>query len=617
MSATHSPLHHHRRRRVSALVAFLVLLALLAGCGGGNSGDGGQGQNAAPSIVSANAVTFTVGAAASFTITATGSPTPSLHVSGSLPSGVTFTDGGSGSAALAGTPAAGAQGSYALNITAQNGVGSNAVQSFTLTVNPAASGSIVYPLKRSSNNRYFVDQNNTPVLIVGDSPHSLLVLLDSADMATYMADRQSHGFNAILVQVLCDQYTGGNNSGTTFDGIAPFTSGSSPATYDLSTPNPNYFARLDSLVSMAAANGLVVFLDPLDTGGWTTTLENNGTTKAFNYGAFLGNRYKNSPNIVWESGNDFQDWNTSTTDNNLVSQLMKGIASADTKHLQTIELNYYASYSNQDALTTSVLGADASYTYFETYDEDLAAYNSTPTLPVFLTEGNYEYENNTGGLPAPTGVFVLREQAYWTMTSGGSGQLYGNFYTYRFPTNWQTFLDSPGTLELPYWSQLFAAVSWWNLVPDQNHQVVTAGYGTYSPNNNNLTAANYATTAWNPNGSVAVVYDVAGNTLTVNLAKFSASVYAEWYDPSNGMFTTVSGSPFANSGSSQFAPPGQNHDGNTDWVLVLATSPVSANVRVASLAAPRRAIQKKRALSPHKKTILDACAANCVSLSRP
>jgi predicted outer membrane repeat protein len=50
-----------------------------------------------------------------------------------LPSGVTLSSGG----VLSGTPAAGTGGSYALTITASNGIGSNATQSFTLTVNQA------------------------------------------------------------------------------------------------------------------------------------------------------------------------------------------------------------------------------------------------------------------------------------------------------------------------------------------------------------------------------------------------------------------------------------------------------------------------------------------------
>ena len=91
----------------------------------------------APAITSTAATTFVVGAAGSFTVTTTGFPTSALTLTGALPGGVTFTDNGDGTATLAGTPGAGTGGTYALSITAANGVGSNAVQSFTLTVNQA------------------------------------------------------------------------------------------------------------------------------------------------------------------------------------------------------------------------------------------------------------------------------------------------------------------------------------------------------------------------------------------------------------------------------------------------------------------------------------------------
>ena len=91
----------------------------------------------APAITSASNTTFTVGAAGEFTVTATGSPTPTLSKTGALPSGVTFTDNGNGTGTLAGTPAAGTVGSYPIAITAHNGVGTDATQSFTLTVNSA------------------------------------------------------------------------------------------------------------------------------------------------------------------------------------------------------------------------------------------------------------------------------------------------------------------------------------------------------------------------------------------------------------------------------------------------------------------------------------------------
>ena len=102
------------------------------------------GGQAAPAITSANNTTFSAGTAESFTVTATGSPTPSLSETGALPSGVTFKDNGNGTGTLSGTPASGTAGNYPLTFTASNGVGTAASQSFTLTVGNFAyvSGSV-------------------------------------------------------------------------------------------------------------------------------------------------------------------------------------------------------------------------------------------------------------------------------------------------------------------------------------------------------------------------------------------------------------------------------------------------------------------------------------------
>jgi hypothetical protein len=91
----------------------------------------------APAVTSAGSATFTEGTQGTFTVTTTGSPTAAITESGALPSGVTLTDNGDGTATLAGTPAAGSKGSYPITITAANGAGSNATRSFTITVNPA------------------------------------------------------------------------------------------------------------------------------------------------------------------------------------------------------------------------------------------------------------------------------------------------------------------------------------------------------------------------------------------------------------------------------------------------------------------------------------------------
>jgi hypothetical protein len=80
---------------------------------------------------------LTESSAGSFTVTTSGSPHATLTETGSLPGGVTFVDNGDGTATLAGTPAAGTSGTYALTITATNGVSPDATQTFTLTVNAA------------------------------------------------------------------------------------------------------------------------------------------------------------------------------------------------------------------------------------------------------------------------------------------------------------------------------------------------------------------------------------------------------------------------------------------------------------------------------------------------
>jgi hypothetical protein len=89
-----------------------------------------------PAITSADHTTFVVGSSGTFTVTTSGGfPTPpSLSVTGTLPSGVTFTDNGDGTATLAGTPTAGTAGTYPVTFTASNGVLPDSTQSFTLTV---------------------------------------------------------------------------------------------------------------------------------------------------------------------------------------------------------------------------------------------------------------------------------------------------------------------------------------------------------------------------------------------------------------------------------------------------------------------------------------------------
>ncbi len=118
----------------------------------------------AAAITSANNASFSVASAGSFVITATGNPTPSFSEIGVLPTGVTFVDNNNSTATLAGTPGGGSAGTYSLTITAHNGIGSNATQSFTLTVNQTSS----FP--GANNATFTVGSAGTFTVTVSGSP---------------------------------------------------------------------------------------------------------------------------------------------------------------------------------------------------------------------------------------------------------------------------------------------------------------------------------------------------------------------------------------------------------------------------------------------------------------
>ncbi|HST17663.1 MAG TPA: DUF4038 domain-containing protein [Gaiellaceae bacterium] len=418
----------------------------------------------------------------------------------------------------------------------------------------------VYPLKVGPTHRYLVDQRGRPFMIVGDSPQALFVNLSLRDATTFIANRAAAGFNSLWVNLLCAKYTGGREDGSTYDHIAPFRKAG-----DLSTPNEQYFKRVDAMVRLAGRYGIVVFLDPIETGGWLSVLQANGPAKAFAYGRYLGKRYAKFPNIVWMSGNDFQNWKDPSSDA-LVLAVARGIRSTDHRHIHTVELNYTVSSSLDDARWRPVIGLDAAYTYNATYAEVLKEYNQRRFMPVFMVEAGYEDEQNSSSI-SPGVPNTLRRQEYWTMLSGATGQLYGDHSTWQFLPDWKSHLDTPGTKQMGYLVKLFAGRPWYRLVPDQKHTLLTSGYGTFS-SDGNVQSSDYATAARTPDGRLAIAYLPTVRTVTIDTSKLAGDPMAQWYDPSAGTYAPAV--PTAKTGSTQtFRPPDKNKDGDGDWVLVL------------------------------------------------
>ncbi len=446
-----------------------------------------------------------------------------------------------------------------------------------------------YPLRLSANHRYLVDRNNKPFLIVGDSPQGLMGRLSPEEVEKYFADRQAHGFNtAGWIDVACaGRDFPDNTTAGTYDGIVPFNGyvagGKDFTHYDLSKPNEAYFARLDDAIKSAARHGIFVFIDPAETIGWLETLRNNGLNASYAYGQYLGRRYAKYANVGWLSGNDFQRWRV-PADDALVLAVAKGIKSVAPQQLQTVEINYNASSSLDDQAWAPIISLNGTYIYAATYIQMLHSYNQTPVMPAYLMEAHYDLE--AVGTPYDYGTpDVLRRQEYWTMLSGGTGQFYGNRYTWSLTPGWDSYLDTLGVKQMEIWKDFFTSLPWQDLVPDQQHTTLTAGYGTFgsievhfdkegldSSYTLRVSQSDYATAARTPDGSLVVIYMPTSRTVTVDMSRMRGVTKAEWFDPTNGEHKPISGGPFPNSDLHEFTPPNQNHARESDWVLLLSSS---------------------------------------------
>lgn len=416
----------------------------------------------------------------------------------------------------------------------------------------------LYPVKLATGAHYLTDHCDRPYLMVGDSPWDLIVSVSTTDAITYLDDRHARGFTTVLVELI--EHFFQPNPPRNFAGDLPFTGTLAGGARDFTTPNEAYFAHADEIINAAAARGILVQLVPDYLGfedtqeGWYDEMVANGTTRLTTYGTYVGNRYKDFPNILWVEGADRNPANSS-----IPSAVATAILAADSNHLHTAHM--LRGTSALDYWTTaSWLGVDSVYVDPLTtpvYQAAQSAYTRSGWKPFFLIEARYEGEG--GSYTALLG----RQQSYEAVLNGGMGANFGNSPVWSFSTGWQAALDTQGSRDTGRLATLFSSRHWEQLVPDVGHAFLTAGFSSGSV---------FASAAVTADGKLGMVYTPAVRNLTVDMTKMSGSTTARWFDPTSGSFTTVSGSPFANSGSHVFNPGGTNGAGAADWVLVLETT---------------------------------------------
>jgi hypothetical protein len=179
-----------------------------------------------------------------------------------------------------------------------------------------------------------------------------------------------------------------------------------------------------------------------------------------------------------------------------------------------------------------------------------------------MVAANYEGGNDF------TGPQTLRRQEYWSLLSGATGQFYGNKYTWPLVRGWQRHLDTVGSRQLSFVTNLFAQRRWYDLVPDIEHRVLVSGYGKRK-SDGSVNDSDYVTAAATRDGKLLIAYLPGGTLISVDLTELADGVRGRWYDPTNGRYTAIDGSALAGDGTRELEPPGVNGGGDKDWALVL------------------------------------------------
>jgi len=430
---------------------------------------------------------------------------------------------------------------------------------------------VQFPVSIASGGRYLQDAAGVPFPLTNDSGWLVSAECAMSQAQQYFDDRAARGYTASLVMALLPQaFSTHTPYYADATGNVPFTGTVAGGYLDMSTPSEPYWAHLDAVINYAKSKGMVVFLFPAYLGfgggwqGWYATVNANSQAQRQAYGTFLGNRYASSKfgNVIFIWGGDYHPPSLG-----IVDDMASRVLLADPTAMQG------AHTDSTDTSTYSVYGAyswcNINSVYTETTDIATKLHTAwgQKAIPTFNLDNVYEY---TTAPPQDTQQF--REPQWISYLWGVAGSCHGNESVWpmggtgNFPVygTWTTALGSPGQPE-PMAKNLLSTYPWQKLVPDYTGSFVTSGSGS---------------NAWGAKASdntFALVYVDSGSATVAlsQLTGYGTHVNAYWYDPSSSTpaYRTITGSPFNASGTHSFTVPGNNSQGDTDWVLVLKSAP--------------------------------------------
>jgi hypothetical protein len=402
-----------------------------------------------------------------------------------------------------------------------------ALPAFGRQERPVADPKPVSWLKISDNGRYFLDRNGQPFFWQGDTDWELFHVYTASEARSLLKKRQSQGFNVVQVMATgvfaeASLKQGVMKTGLPRQAIQPWLNN------DPLQPNETYFRRMDAIVKAAQQCGIVLVV-----GVYHAQDVDHGRINITNVGpwaAYLANRYKNAPNIVWSMYPHAKE-----SSEPIVRAAITGLQDGDAgAHLITL-------HPDPAPTSSSFMHGEPriAFNTLQSWSTEPTNYGMTradcllmPPKPVVDGEARYEGEDRTT-------AFQARRPGYWACMAGGFYS-YGHGNNWLSPRTWTQWWDSPGARQMKIMGDLFRSLDWWNLVPDQN--VLD------NPGKTDVAARG-------AHGNWLLAYFIAPSVSPVNLAEITTAskVEVSWINPATGENLRMG--TFSNTGVRAFALP--------------------------------------------------------------
>jgi len=432
----------------------------------------------------------------------------------------------------------------------------------------------------SPNGHYLMEKNGKPFFWLGDTGWLMFLKLNREEADQYLEDRRKKGFNVIQVMVVhsVGEVNVYGDSALINGNVA--TPKTIPGNDFSNRKEYDFWDHVDYIIDKAAEKEIYIGLVPVWGGNVKAGLVNQQQAKI--YAAWLANRYKNKPNIIWINGGDIlgsdslEVWNTigetldSIDKNHLITFHPRGRTTSSLwfQNENWLQMNMFQSghrtYAQDTSSSEPFRFGEDNWKYVN------LDYNKTPMKPVLDAEPSYEgipYGLHDTSLPRWKDKDV-RRYAYWSVFAGAAGFTYGDNAVMQFRKAgektgaygahdyWFDAINDPGAGQMIWLKKLMLSKFYFDRIPAQ---ALIADQGK-----------RYDYIAATRGKDYAFFYDYTGRNFKVNMKEIPfAKISASWYDPRNGNKTRIG--IFSTNGIREFNPPGEEKDGN-DWVLIFEKS---------------------------------------------